>query len=474
MHCLIYARVSRDQRGESRSVAEQENECRAWADRENWSITRVIAETGSASRYARSTGARSRWDEVTTAIATGTYDALLTWESSRATRDLADYAALRDLCAKHGVKWGYSGTLYDLDARSDRFRTGLDALMAEDEAARTSERVRRATRARATAGTPHGKIPYGYRREYDPATGALLQQVPDEQTAPVVREIHRRIIEGDSLRTIATDLTSRGITPPRPPLTANRAPGWIPSTVKRIATNPAYAGRRVHQGQVIGDAAWEPIVDPDTHDRTVAILADPARLSAHSKTTKHLLSGIARCGVCTRPLYVLSNRGRPTYQCMASGCFKVARLVTKIDNYVTTYLADLLEHHRDDLTNHDANDTDEVQAARADAKALRDRLDGFVDQAADGGPGALSPAALARIEARLTPQIQAAERKVRALLSPSVLDNIDLSDPDAAIAGMTLTKKRLVIRTLLDIRVDPVGRGRRTFDPGSVRIKPLW
>ncbi|MGN6413741.1 recombinase family protein [Flexivirga sp.] len=473
MRCLIYARVSKDARGESRSVTEQTAECRAWADRENWTIVDVIDEAGSASRYARSTGARSRWDEVTTAIATGNYDALLTWESSRATRDLADYADLRDLCAKHGVKWGYSGTLYDLDARTDRFRTGLDALMAEDEAARTSERVRRAARARAIAGTPHGKIPYGYRREYDPGTGHLLQQVPDEITAPIVREIYQRIIHGDSLRTIAANLTARSVTPPRPART-DRQPGWIPSTVKRIATNPAYAGRRVHQGKVIGDAAWEQLVDADTHDQVVAILANPARLSKHTKTVKHLLSGIARCGVCTRPLYVLSNRGRPSYQCVATGCLKVARRVTKIDDHVLGTLIGLLSEHADELVAHDRTDDLQVQTARADAKALRDRLDAFVDQAADGGPGALSPAALARVEARLTPQIQAAERRVRALLVPSVLDDVDLSDPVAAVDEMSLAKKRLVIGTLLDIRVDPVGRGRRTFDPGSVRIKPLW
>ncbi|HWC20844.1 MAG TPA: recombinase family protein [Flexivirga sp.] len=474
MRCLIYARVSRDQRGESRSVTEQLTELRAWAERENWVIVDVIDETGSASRYARSTGARSRWDEVSTEITSGKYDALLTWESSRATRDLADYADLRDLCAKHSVKWGYSGTLYDLDARSDRFRTGLDALMAEDEAARTSERVRRAVRARAVAGTPHGKTPYGYRREYDPATGALLRQVPDETTAPVVREIYQRVIRGDSLRTIAADLTARGVTPPRPART-DREPGWLPSTVKRIATNPAHAGRRVHQGAVIGDAAWEPLVDPDTHDRAVAILADPARFAHHeSKKAKHLLSGIARCGVCTHPLYVLSNRGRPTYQCMTAGCFKVARLVTKIDGHVLGTLVGLLGTHATDLTAHDRADSAELTQARADAEALQKRLDGFVDQAADGGPGALSPAALARIEAKLTPQIQAANRRVRALLLPSVLDDVDLTDPEAAVEGMTLTKKRLVVGTLLDIRVDPVGRGKRTFDPDSVRIKPLW
>ena len=95
MRCLIYARVSQDPRGDHRSTTEQEHECRTWAEREGWTITGVITETGSASRYARSTTARTRWNDVTTELATGHYDALLTWEASRATRDLTAYTCRR-------------------------------------------------------------------------------------------------------------------------------------------------------------------------------------------------------------------------------------------------------------------------------------------------------------------------------------------------------------------------------------------
>src|SRR5690606_27705754 len=109
----------------------------------------VITETGSASRYARSTQARTKWPDLVAAVSSGDYDILLTWEHSRVTRQLDEYAQLRTLCATHAVLWGYSGTVYDLTDRSDRFRTGLDSLMAEDESARISERVSRNARARA-------------------------------------------------------------------------------------------------------------------------------------------------------------------------------------------------------------------------------------------------------------------------------------------------------------------------------------
>ena len=67
------------------------------------------------------------------AVAAGGLDVLVTWEASRAQRDLDAYLELRRLCAASGVRWAYSGTVYDLAHGSDRFRTGLDALVAEDE-----------------------------------------------------------------------------------------------------------------------------------------------------------------------------------------------------------------------------------------------------------------------------------------------------------------------------------------------------
>ncbi|NYN82389.1 recombinase family protein, partial [Salmonella enterica] len=74
-----------------RSVTDQLAELRAWAKREGWTVVREYAEQGSASRYA--TRERPEWRAVMQAVGRREADALLTWEASRATRDLTDYAA---------------------------------------------------------------------------------------------------------------------------------------------------------------------------------------------------------------------------------------------------------------------------------------------------------------------------------------------------------------------------------------------
>ena len=169
MRALIYARVSSDPRGAGRSVDEQVAECEAWAEREGWTVADVVKDTNrSASKRAKRV--REGWAEVGRIVAAGEVDVLVTWEASRAQRDLDAYLGLRQLCTDHGVRWAYSGTVYDLTDRSDRFRTGLDALVAEDEAERTRERVLRAMRSNATKGRPHGRLAFGYRRVYDDQT----------------------------------------------------------------------------------------------------------------------------------------------------------------------------------------------------------------------------------------------------------------------------------------------------------------
>ena len=183
---LIYARVSQDRR-HGRSVAEQEAECRAWAGREGWRVVDVIVDNDrSASQYPRRT--RDGWARVKVAVAAGGLDVLVTWEASRAQRDLDAYLELRRLCAASGVRWAYSGTVYDMSNRVDRFRTGLDALLSEEEVEKTRERILRSVRANAAAGRPHGRVGFGFRREYDPVTRELVGQFHDETQAALIRE----------------------------------------------------------------------------------------------------------------------------------------------------------------------------------------------------------------------------------------------------------------------------------------------
>ncbi len=456
---VVYTRVSEDRSGVGRSVTEQEAECRAECARRGWEVVEHFPDTDrSASRYARR--AREGFQACCDYLATHPVDALVTWEASRSTRDLAVYVQLRDLCRRRGILWSYSGRLYDLNDAGDQFATGLDALLSEQESARTQKRVSRAMRANAAAGRPHGRHLFGYRRIYDPATGRLLSVELNESEAAVVRETARRVLEGESMASVLRDLNSRGV--------RSLTGGPInPDGMQHFLTNPAYAGKRVHQGNVVGEAIWPAIHDETTWWRLQALLADPRRRNNRTgHDVKHLLSGIAKCGICGSPMYVWLNRGRLTYECRAA--MHLARKAAPVDQMVLDVLRDGLSQpgHRHVLVaGEPSTGADGPWAAAA---ATRARLETFYDSAA---AGEITAAALARIEQKLLAEIASLEVAARRAAQPPELRALgETFDFDAEWDGLPILTKRAIVRHYLEVAILPVGKGKRVFDPAAVRI----
>lgn len=415
----------------------------------------MVSDSVGASRHSK--GRRSGWDQVRELLGSGGVDVLVTWEASRAQRDLAVYADLRDLCVEHGVLWAYSGRVHDLASADGRFRTGLDALLAEREADETAERVRRAVRANAAAGRPHGRRLFGYVRVYDPDTGGLVGQEPHPTEATVVARIFAMYLSGRGIRTIAKVLNDEGIT-------TGTGSTWVDGQVRRVLRNPAYAARRVHQGKVIGEAEWPALVTADMFDRVQA-RQDERRGQKHPSTAR-LLTGVGRCGVCGAKLNVgRDRRRRSVYQCREG--FHVARDLAMLDGYVSVVLLDRLS--RPDVTETLAGAPDPaVESARERVVELRARLDSAVDEFTRGD---LTASTLAAVERRLHAEIAAAERDVRRAVVPLDVD-IPAVDVDAWWEDLEPEVRRAVAGAMFAaVTVHPVGKGRRTFDPSAVAIE---
>ena len=72
--------------------------------RNGWEVVRIFTDNDrSASRYATKT--RPEHVKLIKFIESGGADVLVTWESSRAQRDLDAYTKLRSLCERHGILW---------------------------------------------------------------------------------------------------------------------------------------------------------------------------------------------------------------------------------------------------------------------------------------------------------------------------------------------------------------------------------
>ncbi len=468
MRAAIYTRVSSDPRAEGRSVGEQEAECRAFCERQRWDVVQVFSDNDrSASKYAKKS--RPEYEQLLNYIGERRCDVLVTWESSRAQRDLKAYVVLSDACERAGVLWSYRGKTHDLSNPDDRMATGLDALLSERESGVTRERVLRAMRANSAAGRPHGKIPYGYRREYDSSTGALVRQVVREDQAAVIRECAQRFLSGEAPYAIAKRLDARGVLPPRPYKVVNgereRDPKvrWNLTQVRRLITNPAYIARRVHRGEDVGEADWPAILDESSFYQCAAKLADPARKFSHDSAVKFLLSGVAHCGVCGGRIKVGRPRGRDSYVCHEKQC--VARKVDAVDDLVTEVVLTRLENP-DALALFAHKDDSNVSDALERISELRARLDGVYDVVADG---TVSAAALGRIEPGVLQQIAEQEARLKRADVPTAIYEL-AGNPRDVWPTLLLTQQRECLKVLLDIRIMRTTNGERIFNKDAVII----
>jgi site-specific DNA recombinase len=155
-----------------------------------------------------------------------------------------------------------------------------------------------------------------------------------------------------------------------------------------------------------------------------------------------------------------------SYRCSTNGC--VIRRKEDLDHLVTELVVGRLSAPDAIalLANHD--DTSERAGAVAQADQLRARLDEAADQYADG---LIDGRMLERITARLRPQLAEAEARSRVVDSTPLLDGlVGMPDVRAAWEGLSLSRRRAVVDTLMTITLNRTRQGARTFDPEAVRI----
>lgn len=496
-----YSRVSADDLRQRRSVGEQEEDNLELIEREGWTLAGSFVDNDrSASRFA--TKGRPGFAKLVQHIEAGGCDVLVLWESSRGSRTLTEWSHLLDLCRERGVLVHVvtHRRTYDLNLPRD-WKTlaeeGVSNAYASEE---TRDRVKRAVRANATNGKPHGRVVYGYAREYD-SRGRFVRQTVREDQASVIREVARRILAGKSTSSIVAWLNDRGEPTPAVESTlrrveelrasdveddqrmadelAERAAGyrWDLTSLKKMITNPGYAGLRVHQGRVIGAAGWPEILTADEHRKVVAILGNPERKVVRDGSVRHLLTNVARCGECGSALTAQKVRGgRYAYLCGGKFCVSINALW--LEPFVEMMLVGrdaaesdggeavvgFLETPRARRVFAPAVDRAAIARAEAEAEALQAELNEAIETV--GRPGGLTVATLARLEQSLTARIEDARRRATPPAVPPVIGALTAPGVDvrAEWARLDIAQRRTVVRLLADVRVQRGRRGARTFD----------
>lgn len=440
LEAVIYTRFSK-MKG-ARSTGEQESESRRWCERHDHPVDRVFTDHISASRFSAKD--RPEWRACKDYLRKG--HILVVWEASRAHRDLEEFVELRNLCASRNVPFSYNGKVLDLTLGDDRFTAGLDALLAERESEQISLRVLRNRRELAAAGKPAGPPPWGYRRKVDPESGQPITGVWefDPVEAPRVKEAIRRLLRGDSQRSILNWLAE----------SEGRSFDG-PTTLQRCLARPALAGLRVHQGEVIGKGTWKALITEETHKKVIDHIQGQKRAYGHvsppGPEPKYLLSGIATCGFmldevqeCGAPLqHKKFSKRSPAYICPEG---HVSRAVHLLDQAVEDTILEAATKINPTRFQNDDDDPSAAEALKEEADIEKD-LKEYEELAKTR---VIGPAEYARISKELRAKLEAlrARSAPRRRFSAADFERLQARWPRA-----TLMEKRAAIRAFLTVKV---------------------
>jgi site-specific DNA recombinase len=275
------------------------------------------------------------------------------------------------------------------------------------------------------------------------------QWEPDPVEAPRVREAVERLLAGESQYAVLEWLKA----------TDGYAP-TTPTTLRRALLNPALAGLRQHQGEVVGPASWPGIITKEQYEqlksRDRRMRAMHGFNSQPGPEPKYLLSGIAKCGICDEGLRYRAKEGRKPYYTCRKG--HVSRLADMLDKAVEAAIFKLLSSiDPSDYESDDANDS----AVIAEIEGLEGQL---AEWEAEAIAGQVSPGAFGRAERELTARIEALRAKIE---TPSELE----LDP-AQWPELTMAERRHIVRSLFEVVVPKLAKRVRAL-PGDVVITPI-
>ena len=179
MNVAIYVRVStQEQKTHGISVEAQDAACRAWVTEHGHRLVGVYNDAGLSARakYTK----RGAMLQLIEAIRAGRVELIVFTKLDRWFRNVADYYEVQAILEEHHVKWRAIQEDYETETASGRFKVNIMLAVAQDEADRTSERIKATAEFKRQKGEAIGRAPVGYiikdkHFEIDPKTEPAIR-----------------------------------------------------------------------------------------------------------------------------------------------------------------------------------------------------------------------------------------------------------------------------------------------------------
>lgn len=299
---VIYARYSSHAQNDA-SIEQQVAECMTYAREHGIEIVGTYADRAISGR----TDKRPEFQRMMRQAASGRFAVVLAYKSNRISRNMMQALVYEDKLSRLGVEVAYCREEFGDNATGRymlRSMMNLNQFFSEN----LSEDITRGMLDRARQCKTNGRAPYGYKKT-DVGTLAI-----DEAQAEVVREIYKRVGDGETLYAVADDLNGRYIKGP----SGGR---WKDSSFSAILRNERYRGIYIY-GDVRIDGGMPRIVDDADFYRVQSIFEDRHAVKGRRRGNgSYILTGRLYCGLCGAPMLGISgnSRGGQTYFYYACG-----------------------------------------------------------------------------------------------------------------------------------------------------------
>lgn len=308
----IYARLSKAQEGGLDKVADQVKLCLDYAEAHDIPTDPALVFTDNSLSAWRKNVKRPEWDRMMKMAEADQLPGILVWEVSRFCRRPMDAEKLIQLAEGGSMTVAGPGGRHDLTTPEGRKSFRDASSQAAYESDTISKRSKLGLARKMRDGMPFGGSERVFGFEED-----LLTQRPEE--AAVIVEVAQRMLSGESLASLARELTERGVR-------TVTGRDFNALTLRQVMWRSRNGGEVEHENKVVGTMPGEPILDRETYDAVRAELQ--SRRRGRPATGRHLLSGIVQCGRC-KPRRTLNgitvnkgDRSVRTYKCVPDrgGC----------------------------------------------------------------------------------------------------------------------------------------------------------
>jgi site-specific DNA recombinase len=421
---------------------------------------------------------RPEFEAALTDLKAGRIDGIAVWKIDRLVRRVSQYRRVFEILETSG---GRLFSMVEGIDTADPDRKAINGLildllvhLAEMESEGTSERLILMNQDRARQGkrSGGGTRPFGHTLDW-------FALVPEEAAA--IRSAAQRLLGGEGVYAITQEWNKNGPSPVR-------AERWSPSVLSQMLLSPRMVAKRDYDGELFDLEDVPPILDEATWERVCAVLGEVRPLAPK---VRHLLSGLAHCGRCERPLRggrgssVRGSKGLyvcPPKSAGIGACGSLSVMADPVNERVEEKVIEWLSGrgHVEDLLARYAP-TPEVEAMTQRVKELNDSL---VDLARALKPPPGQPRMDLKLYWQMVKEVEEEraelQRRIAVTREASLLaETLAFNDVAEEWNARPLEWRRAIIKLCTSrIVVEPVGKtagaqkGRSGFalDPSRVRI----